>query len=79
MVLNRAHEMPLPVRSFVDPLTPENSHGVVVISGSFRTNGRKYGNRSLLYTILEAGHIAQNVHLAAHDSQVATVEVGGFY
>jgi ribosomal protein S12 methylthiotransferase accessory factor len=67
------------VRSFVDPLTPENSHGVVVISGSFRTNGRKYGNRSLLYTILEAGHIAQNVHLAAHDSQVATVEVGGFY
>lgn len=67
------------IQSFVDPLTPENSHGVIVVSGSFQKSERKYGNRGLLYTVLEAGHIAQNVHIAAHESEIATLEVGGFY
>jgi oxalate decarboxylase/phosphoglucose isomerase-like protein (cupin superfamily) len=39
----------------------EKAHGVVVISGSFKITGQKYGNRSLLYVPLEAGHVAQNM------------------
>lgn len=67
------------VRSFVDPLTPENSCGMIAVCGSFQASSKKYGNRGLLYTVLESGHIAQNIHLAAHESQISTVEIGGFY
>lgn len=67
------------VRSFVDPLTPENACGMIAVCGSCEQSRQKYGNRSLLYTVLEAGHIAQNFHMAAYESQVATVEIGGFY
>jgi len=66
------------VRSFADPLMFEGSHGVIVISGNFCITGEKYGNRSMLFTTLEAGYAAQNVHLAALELGVATVEVGGF-
>jgi len=66
------------VRAFADPLMLENAHGVIVISGSFQITGKKYGNRSMLYVPLEAGHAAQNIHLAAMEHDVATVEIGGF-
>lgn len=67
------------VRSFVDPFVLNESHGVIIVSGSFHATGKKYGNRSMLYVTLEAGHVAQNIHLAASESRVATVEIGGFY
>lgn len=54
------------------------AHGVIVISGSFRIAGEKYGNRGMLYVLLEAGHVAQNINLAAVERDVATVEIGGF-
>ena len=66
------------IRAFADPLMLDGAHGVVVISGSFRIAGEKYGNRSMLYVTLEAGHAAQNIHLAALELGVATVEIGGF-
>lgn len=65
-------------RSFVDPSILENAHGVIVISGSFRIMSRKYGNRGMLYTILEAGYAAQNIHISSLSVGVSTVEVGGF-
>lgn len=66
------------IRAFADPLMLNKAHGVIVVSGSFHTTGEKYGNRSMLYVALEAGHTAQNIHLAAVESGVATVEIGGF-
>lgn len=66
------------IRAFLDPFMLDGAHGVVVISGSFHTTGEKYGNRSMLYVTLEAGHSAQNIHLAAVEADVATVEIGGF-
>lgn len=66
------------VHTFAEPLMLDGAHGVIVISGSFRISGEKYGNRSMLYVPLEAGHAAQNVHLAAVEHNVATVEIGGF-
>jgi len=64
--------------AFVDPLMLDTAHGVIVVSGSFHTTGEKYGNRSILYVPLEAGHVAQNIHLAAVECCAATVEIGGF-
>ncbi len=66
------------IRAFADPLMLENAHGVIVISGAFQITGKKYGNRSMLYVPLEAGHSAQNIHLVAVEHDVATVEIGGF-
>lgn len=66
------------VRSFADPLTLKNAHGVIVVSGSFHESGTKYGNRSMLYVPLEAGHSAQNALLAAVEHDIAAVEIGGF-
>ena len=65
-------------RSFMDPLMAEKAHGVVVIGGSLQQTAEKYGNRSMLYVPLEAGHVAQNIHLTAYSHNLATVEIGGF-
>ena len=66
------------LRSFADQTVCNEAQGVIIISGSFELSGEKYGNRSLLYVPLEAGHIAQNIHLSATENKVGTVEVGGF-
>lgn len=66
-------------RSFLNPAgIQRGTHGVIVISGSFSVSNRKYGNRSILYVPLEAGHSAQNVLLEATRQGVATLEIGGF-
>jgi thiazole/oxazole-forming peptide maturase SagD family component len=65
-------------RAFMDPLMAEKAHGAVVIGGSLQQTAEKYGNRSMLYVPLEAGHVAQNIHLAAYSHNIATVEIGGF-
>ncbi|MCX6780522.1 MAG: YcaO-like family protein [Candidatus Magasanikbacteria bacterium] len=52
--------------------------GVMILSGCFERMTSKYGNRGISYTILEAGHAAQNIHLAAVQERFATLEMGGF-
>jgi SagB-type dehydrogenase family enzyme len=42
-----------------------------------RTSGR-YGKRTDRYVHMEVGHAAQNIHLQAVASGLATVEVGAF-
>jgi ribosomal protein S12 methylthiotransferase accessory factor len=66
-------------RSFLNPAGIQKGiHGVIAISGSFSATNAKYGNRSLLYVPLEAGHSAQNILLEATRQDVATLEIGGF-
>lgn len=64
--------------SFADPMICNKAQGIIILSGSFNKCGEKYGNRSMLYLPLEAGHIAQNIHLSATDLNIGTLEVGGF-
>jgi len=66
-------------RAFLSPAgIQQGIHGVIVISGSFSVSNQKYGNRSMLYVPLEAGHSAQNILLEATRQDVATLEIGGF-
>jgi ribosomal protein S12 methylthiotransferase accessory factor len=66
-------------RAFLSPAGIQKGvHGVIVISGSFSVSNQKYGNRSMLYVPLEAGHSAQNILLEATRQNVATLEIGGF-
>jgi SagB-type dehydrogenase family enzyme len=52
---------------------------VIVISAVFWRSRFKYGLRGYRFALLEAGHVAQNVLLAATGLGLAAVPLGGFY
>jgi ribosomal protein S12 methylthiotransferase accessory factor len=64
---------------FIDPMTVHNSNGVLVISSDVSESSKKYGNRSFHYSVLEAGHVAQNFLLSGSEQSVGMVEIGGYY
>jgi ribosomal protein S12 methylthiotransferase accessory factor len=66
-------------RAFIDCDVLFAAQGIVVVSGSLAHTASKYGTRAALYVPLEAGHVAQNILLAAAEGGVAAVEIGGFY
>jgi len=50
----------------------------VAVSATFDRETRKYSDRGYRYSILEAGHAAQNLLLACSELGLGCVEVGGF-
>lgn len=74
---------PLPVIAGPD-LSPygdllERSAAVIAITAMFWRSRFKYGHRAYRFTLLEAGHVAQNALLAAAALGLAAVPLGGFY
>jgi len=55
-----------------------NAPTIAVIAADLDRQNAKYGNRGYRYTVLEAGHSAQNIHLTAQELGIATLEFGGF-
>ena len=51
---------------------------IIVVSADLNMHPRKYSNRGYRYTLLEAGHAAQNIHLASMEAKMNTLEYGGF-
>ena len=56
-----------------------DSAAVVAITAVFWRSRFKYGARAYRFTLTEAGHVAQNLLLAATALGLASVPVGGFY
>jgi SagB-type dehydrogenase family enzyme len=52
---------------------------VVLVAAVFWRSRFKYGLRGYRFTLLEAGHVAQNVLLAATALDLGAVVLGGFY
>lgn len=52
---------------------------LVVVTAMFWRSRFKYGARAYRFALLEAGHVGQNLALAAAALDLATVPVGGFY
>ena len=52
---------------------------VVFITALFERSTFKYGERGYRFVLLEAGHVAQNINLAATALELACVNVGGFF
>jgi SagB-type dehydrogenase family enzyme len=61
---------------------PEPTTGcaaLILITGLFWRTRFKYGLRGYRFALLEAGHAAQNILLAATASELASVPLAGFY
>lgn len=77
---------PLPVferieRAFDTRELLEGAVGAIVITGNLARQPHKYANRGYRYTLLEAGHVAQNAYLFCATTALANlgvVEYGGF-
>jgi SagB-type dehydrogenase family enzyme len=52
---------------------------VILLVATFARSRFKYGQRGYRFTLLEAGHVAQNILLAAEALEIAAVPVGGFF
>jgi SagB-type dehydrogenase family enzyme len=52
---------------------------VVLVTAAFWRSRFKYGLRGYRFTLLEAGHVAQNLLLAATALDLGAVVLGGFY
>ena len=61
-----------------DPGTFSRAAVAFVLTGVFDRTHFKYGERGYRFTLLEAGHICQNVLLAASAQGLGAVVVGGF-
>lgn len=57
----------------------ERCAAVLIVTGVFWRSRFKYGQRGYRFTLLEAGHVGQNIVLASEALGLATVPVGGFY
>ena len=51
----------------------------IVLAATFWRSRFKYGQRAYRFTLLEAGHVSQNLLLAATALEHAAVPLGGFY
>lgn len=51
----------------------------IIICAVFERVTSKYGERGIRYTHIEAGHVAQNIHLEAVSLGLGSVPIGAFY
>ncbi len=58
---------------------PRRASLLFFITALFPRSTFKYGDRGYRFTLLEAGHVAQNVNLMCAAYKLACVNIGGFY
>jgi SagB-type dehydrogenase family enzyme len=62
-----------------DPSAIEHAAVAVVLTAVFWRSRFKYGQRGYRFCLLEAGHVAQNLVLAAASLDLPALPLGGFY
>lgn len=55
-----------------------DAHAVIVLSYILERTAQRYSDRAYRYVCIEAGHIAQNIHLMAVSLGLGSVPVGAF-
>ena len=65
----------------IPPLEPVVTKAcfAIVMSSVMQRVKFKYGERGYRFALLEAGHIAQNILLAATSEELGAVPIGGFF
>ena len=66
-------------RYFVAHTIPQHTSVLIFLTALFERSAFKYGNRGYRFTLLEAGHIAQNINLASSALKLGCKNIGGFY
>ena len=66
-------------RVLTAPELAESAAAIVAITGVFWRSRFKYGLRGYRFTLLEAGHVAQNLLLAGEALELAACPCGGFF
>lgn len=66
-------------RGFVQPGAAQSASVHVFLTAVFERSTFKYGDRGYRYALLEAGHVAQNLNLAATALNYGCVNIGGFF
>ena len=56
----------------------QNANTVIFLTAEFARSQKKYGPRGYRYMLLEAGHAAQNICLAATEQGLGSLCIGGF-
>jgi SagB-type dehydrogenase family enzyme len=65
-------------RGMIEPALA-GAPAIVIIAAAFWRSRTKYGLRGYRFTLLEAGHVAQNIQLAAAALNACALPVGGFF
>jgi SagB-type dehydrogenase family enzyme len=52
---------------------------IIFITAMFERTILKYGNRGYRFVLLEAGHVGQNINLAAAGLDLGCVNIGGYF
>ena len=73
-----AHHVALADMTIEQPMI-ESANVVVAITAVFERTMWKYGQRGYRYVWLEAGHVAENLYLAAHALGLGPAAIGGFF
>jgi len=66
-------------KCLVQPEVADQASLVVFVTALFERSAFKYGDRAYRFALLEAGHLAQNLLLAASALRIASLCLGGYY
>lgn len=66
-------------RCFLSDTIPEHASLLIFVTALFGRSTFKYGQRGYRFVLLEAGHVAQNINLAASALKLGCLNVGGFF
>jgi SagB-type dehydrogenase family enzyme len=66
------------MKAILYPEFLEGANLLLILSAVFHRTMKKYGPRGYRYTLLEAGHCAQNICLLAAESGLGSLCLGGF-
>jgi len=64
--------------ALVQPNLAQEASLIVFITALFGRSTFKYGDRGYRFALIEAGHVAQNINLAAAALGLGSINVGGF-
>lgn len=77
--LENLWEVPSPLNIFLAQAEwANNAHVIILLTGVWERNYAKYNDFGYLLGVLEAGHMAQNVLLAASALHISACPLGGF-
>jgi SagB-type dehydrogenase family enzyme len=65
--------------TLVQPHIVREASLMVFVTALFGRSTFKYGDRGYRFVLIEAGHVAQNLNLAATGLELGCINVGGFY